>query len=87
MHPALRMTLAVLCLIYSVGAAGAALYLTGRATNAARNDVHAELRRDGRRADRLRLVAWLSCVALAVLSTWLWPTPAGNVWLELLRSR
>jgi len=86
-HPALRLTLAVLCLVYSVGAAGAALYLTGRAQDARRNDVHPELRRAGRRAETLRMVAWLSCVALAILSTCLWPTAAGNVWLEILKSR
>jgi len=45
-HPALRMTLAVLCLI-SVVAAGAALYFTGRAQAHGRDDVHPELRRDG----------------------------------------
>lgn len=87
MHPALRLTLAALCLIYSVGAVGAAFYFTGRSHTARRHDVHPDLRRDGQRADWLRGLAWLSALALALLSTWLWPTPAGNLWLELLRSR
>lgn len=81
------MTLAALCLIYSVGAAVFALYLSGRAQDAKRVDVHPDLRRAGQRAGALQALAVVIAVALAVASTWLWPTAAGNVWLELLRRR
>ncbi|MEW6432639.1 MAG: hypothetical protein AB1730_14140 [Myxococcota bacterium] len=61
--------------------------MSGRGQDAKRLDVHPDLRRAGQRAGALQALAVVLAAVLAVASTWLWPTAAGNVWLEILRSR